>query len=836
MKSIFTIILICAAAFSACTENGPAGDGTGYDGRYSIQIPDSANGKETWLPGDSFVIHGEYSSDQVSVTLEASDISKDGKTCFVNVSGVSPYEQKAMKSVYYIAYPGEMVVNARKCRDMSGFDGTNAYLMAGYNSDRTFVLETVVGGFSFTVSGDYDSYDVRGNNDEVLGYGSLTSRITPGAKIYMHDKDEAKVTITGAVVSDGNTVNYICMPGDFDLPDGFLMNFYKAGKPVKTFYTEKPYQVRRNVFASIGDLTASLIEYKAPAADTHQSAIPTEGAVNLSAAETANCYMVTEPGIYSFKAMKGNSAESLASIGSVEVLWETWGTTESVVPNSVVAQVDYEKDVVYFRIAEDFHPGNAVIGARNDMGALMWSWHIWVPETPLDENLFGLSRRMSQDRNLGALVVASKEGASEKSAGLLYQWGRKDPFPGVGDFETGKSATVAGREMSLAGGQMTMAKTLKNPTVFADYAGHWNPSMSEDYWAGDKTKYDPCPPGYRIPYRSEHLLFNNSPADMNGWMFSDECNVFTAGNPAAAYPLGGYLSCDGTYADYGTHACIWSSRTHSTAGLAYNFRVGGSSDDVSYGNGGKEKANGYAVRCVRYDSVPFENAEGTPVMGKNQKFTAEIRELSGLCLHTDGSFLWGVGDQGMLAKISFDGNVEKVFSQGLDMEGITIDPATNDLYLGLEPNHVYKVEAPEYTKAVKHFDVEEAAGYGNSGVEGISWYKDGMILVGTQTGAYLWAYTLDGTVVWKKSMRTVAIGMQEIADIHYDPVKDQIWIIDSETQSIYLFNGNADEHLATYRVAYGGNCESVYVDYGNSCVWIADDSDSSVLYKIGFTF
>ena len=78
--------------------------------------------------------------------------------------------------------------------------------------------------------------------------------------------------------------------------------------------------------------------------------------------------------------------------------------------------------------------------------------------------------------------------------------------------------------------------------------------------------------------------------------------------------------------------------------------------------------------------------------------------------------------------------------------------------------------------------------------------------------------------------------MLEIADICYDPVKDQIWIICSETQSVYLFNGDATEHLATYKVPFAGNSESVYLDYDNSCLWVADDDDVSELYKIDLTF
>ena len=841
MKSILSIILICMTVLASCTnKEESAGDGSGSNSeKYSITLPVSTESiKTTWLVGDKFVVHGEYSKDQLPITLTADDISEDGKTCYVSVEGVAPYEQKITKTQFYIAYPGEMVQNDSHCKDASRFNGTNGLLMAGYNKDKSFVLESLVGGFSFIVNGDFDSYDFRGNNEEIVGYTSLTSRITDNAKIYAQSKGEELTIITGDATADGKTINHVCFTGSLSFTDGFQMTFYKDGAPSKTLYTKQSYDIGHNKFIALGDITSSLTDYKAPIADTHVSAIPVADAVDLSAAESANCYIVTRPGIYAFKALKGYSTEALPySIGYVEVLWETWGTTEEVIPNSVIAQVDFEKDMVYFRVAEDNHPGNAVIAVRNDMGDIMWSWHIWVPETTVNEDLYGLSRRMSMDRNLGALVEASADGASPKSVGLFYQWGRKDPFVGIGDFSTGEPASVAGQSMTLSGGQMSTAQSMKNPTAFANmHDEHWSSTPSDARWDQKKTMYDPCPPGYKVPYRSEYLLFTNTPQDLLNWEYTPSCNVFSIGSPVTVYPLGGYITTDGVYSQFGEGTRVWSSRTYSTASDAYNFRIFADNGSPSYGNGSKPKSNGFAVRCVRYDSTPFENAPGTPTKGSYKKYNVNIKELSGLYLHTDGSFLWGVGDNGTLAKIGFDGNVENVFSQSLDMEGVTVDPATGDLYLGCEPNDICKVEAPEYKRAVHIFDVAEASSYGNSGVEGISWYKDDMILVGTQTGAYMWAYTLDGTVVWKKSMRTIAIGMQEIADIYYDSIKDQIWIIDSETQSIYLFNGDATEHLATYKVSYGGNCESICVDYNNSCVWIADDDDSSLLIKVDFEF
>ena len=840
MKRIFSIALLCAAMFASCErQDEPVPDDQGSnEDKYAVELPSAyVNGKQAWVPGDQILVHGERTDDQVVFTLASADISEDGKTCYVSVDGIAPYEQKGVNSKLYAAYPAELVSNPAHCKDANNFTATNALLMSGFDKGRKFVMESLVGGFTFTVSGDFDSYEITGNNDETVALASLGCRVTANAKLYANSRGSAQTRATGVPVADGKTVNHICMPDQPTFLDGIHIVFYKDGKTVKSFYTEDTFEVKRSEFIELGDITSKLTDYSL-SADTHVSAIPTAGAVDLGAAETANCYIVYEPGVYTFKAVKGNSGEPLASIGSVEVLWETWGTTEEVVPNSVISAVDFEKDQVYFRVAEDFHHGNAVIAARNDMGAIMWSWHIWMPETQIQEDLYGVSRRKSMSRNLGALVDASVDGASPKSAGLFYQWGRKDPFPGTGDFTTGEPAKVAGQEMTLYGGQMTTAKSVKEPTAFADYEGNWNGSTNGDLWYSTKTMYDPCPPGYKVPYRSEVVLYSNYPWEVPGWSYDPDNHIFTAGTPQAVYPLTGYITTGGSYYQYGVGTRMWCSRPASTAENAYNFRIfpndGG--EGASYGNGSKPKSNGFAVRCVTVESFPFENKPDTPVKGSYKEYNVDLAELSGLCLHTDGSFLWGVGDQGECVKLDFEGKVTKVFKQSLDMESITIDPATGDLYLGCETNWVGVVKAPEYTKATEIFRVEEAADYGNSGVEGISWYKDNMLLVGTQTGAYLWAYTLDGTVVWKKSLKTVAIGCQEIADICYDPVKDQIWIIDSESQSIYLFNGDASEHLATYKVNYAGNCESVYLDYERECVWVADDSEPSSLFRIDFTF
>lgn len=90
--------------------------------------------------------------------------------------------------------------------------------------------------------------------------------------------------------------------------------------------------------------------------------------------------------------------------------------------------------------------GNAVVAFKVN-GEIYWSWHIWVTDDPTNGvtyRSFNTIKRMKSDgttevipdtdwkwmdRNLGALTSSITASDWNKSIGLLYQWGRKDPIP-----------------------------------------------------------------------------------------------------------------------------------------------------------------------------------------------------------------------------------------------------------------------------------------------------------------------------------------------------------------------------------------------------------------------
>ena len=234
----------------------------------------------------------------------------------------------------------------------------------------------------------------------------------------------------------------------------------------------------------------------------------------------------------------------------------------------------------------------------------------------------------------------------------------------------------------------------------------------------------------------------------------------------------------------------------------------------------------------------FEKDEDTrylPVIGKRTVFDVDVEELSGLCLNKDKTALLSCGDQGVVKTISFEGKVTEIFEYDTDMEGVTLDPETGDIYLAIEGAQIVaKLAAPDYNDFNTVFPVQEAIdnGYSNGGLEGIEFYKDDILFVGSQTEANLWQYHMDGTMISKVSLSAFAT---EVAGMCYDPVDDRLWIVDSNEAELYLVT--VDGKLeATYSLGKIENAESVCLDRERGCIWVGSDEYSPKLYRYETSF
>ena len=228
-----------------------------------------------------------------------------------------------------------------------------------------------------------------------------------------------------------------------------------------------------------------------------------------------------------------------------------------------------------------------------------------------------------------------------------------------------------------------------------------------------------------------------------------------------------------------------------------------------------------------------------PEMGACQVIKARVEELSGLCMTKDSTALWAVGDEGAICKVSFSGVVTPVLKTRLDAEGITLNPATGDLYIAVEGDQmVCRLKAPDYQTLDTLFYIKEAVeeDFDNNGLEGISFYKDSLLFVGSQEDALLWTCKLDGTIVSRRSLMDETSLIEEIAGLCYDPVKNWLWVTDSDACKLFLFSAETFDLLASYDIPSIENAESICVDRTHGYVWVGSDEDSPKIYRFSFKF
>ncbi|MCD7963036.1 MAG: BACON domain-containing protein [Rikenellaceae bacterium] len=86
-------------------------------------------------------------------------------------------------------------------------------------------------------------------------------------------------------------------------------------------------------------------------------------------------------------------------------------------------------------------PGNAVIAAVVN-GTIRWSWHIWVVDYDGSETVSNTVSGYKYEFMTYNLGATDGTNGSDGSLGLVYQWGRKDPFPGIASISGTSARTI----------------------------------------------------------------------------------------------------------------------------------------------------------------------------------------------------------------------------------------------------------------------------------------------------------------------------------------------------------------------------------------------------------
>ena len=266
---------------------------------------------------------------------------------------------------------------------------------------------------------------------------------------------------------------------------------------------------------------------------------------------TSNCYIAEKEGGYRFAGtVMGNGADGLPPTVRASMLpYNANGYLTGAAPSPVIApksakllwqdvdglitQVGFDTNTtshgdVVFNVSGAKGPGNAVISVYdtvdpNDPAArVLWSWHIWCAPRPEEMSTSGSAavdddgKRIYSfmDRNLGATTA---DGSDKGAKGLLYRFARNVPMI---HFDKEQIFNILGTDITSLiawgegpdGGNRT-GKYWDNILFPLHYYTHWNSNAVRGMWGDDfmleegpdgvdfddKTIYDPCPAGYKVP-------------------------------------------------------------------------------------------------------------------------------------------------------------------------------------------------------------------------------------------------------------------------------------------------------------------------------------------------
>lgn len=139
---------------------------------------------------------------------------------------------------------------------------------------------------------------------------------------------------------------------------------------------------------------------------------------------------------YEYLQSEDHSGAIPSGVQSASLFWEDLpGLIQSV---SIISGSEPSTSKIKVTINKGKGKGNAVVALKVD-GKIYWSWHIWVTDNPENGVVYDHGREMDaegnpvaiqyMDRNLGATSGSFLDDQWQKTGGLMYEWGRKDPFP-----------------------------------------------------------------------------------------------------------------------------------------------------------------------------------------------------------------------------------------------------------------------------------------------------------------------------------------------------------------------------------------------------------------------
>ena len=289
--------------------------------------------------------------------------------------------------------------------------------------------------------------------------------------------------------------------------------------------------------------------------------------------------------------------------------------------------------------ASDIQSGNAVVAVKKG-GTTVWSWHLWfapkdaldkIPVTNYQGKVYNFTKetlgwkptqwsgstydkartvkvKVVQTIKNGGVAqetvinITQNPGNVKKGATTLYQFGRKDAFPGVDASELAANSHFT----QSAGDNMSIMNGIQHPDNFYTWGSSWYSTPPTGYsyynlWSAEntatgfndnsvvKTVYDPCPVGFKMPASNAFTGFTangqnggtmnvNGTSDWQTYQNNFGHNFWTSSSKTATinFPASGCrFNDDGSLYYVGSSGFYWSAVPSSTGyGCGLSFVSG----------------------------------------------------------------------------------------------------------------------------------------------------------------------------------------------------------------------------------------------------------------------
>ena len=557
----------------------------GKDGNVPVMgvKQDKSDGQWYWT------VDGEWLRDSEGGKVRAS--AEDGEDGAPGQPGVTP-TLKIVDGYWYVSYDGGKTWEEEPLGQATGDKGYTMFAEVTYDDEYLYI--TMADGQKLVLPRTSVGQEVEGPLTWSLDEVTKESATFSGSlTVQEADLPFSKVTV---YYSDAET---------FNINDAMKMSTttFNSDQKFTIIVTGLKPNVKYN-YCLIAEVKSEKIYSDVKDFITYD--LDVSSAIDLSLAASANCYIISEAGRYKFKTVKGNSTTSVGSVASASILWETFGTDTAPEPSDLISGVCYKDGYIAFQTADTFKEGNAVIAAKDASGNILWSWHIWLTDQP-QAQVYNNDAGTMMDRNLGA---TSATPGDVGALGLLYQWGRKDPFLGSSSISRNtiaKSTITWPSAVKSDSSNGTIDYATANPTTFITC----NNNNKDWYYTGDsstdntrwttsdkgKSIYDPCPAGWRVPDGGSNGIWSKAGFGTTTYDSTNKGMSFSISSPSTTwYPASGYRSKDdGGLFVVGSIGYYWSASPYSY--YAYYL--------IFYGNGevipsnDSNRANGFSVRCLQ---------------------------------------------------------------------------------------------------------------------------------------------------------------------------------------------------------------------------------------------